>query len=47
MFKLSQTLRQSRNVENVLRHVKALQLVQNTTKPKEEVYTELLKTYLR
>lgn len=41
MLKLSQTLRQSRNVENVLRHVKALQLVQNTTKPKEEVYTEL------
>lgn len=41
MLKLSQTLRQSRNVENVLRHIKALQLVQNPTKAKEEVYTEL------
>ncbi|KAL6936496.1 uncharacterized protein HGUI_00530 [Hanseniaspora guilliermondii] len=41
MLHFSQTLRQSRNVENALRHIKALQLVQNTTKPKDQVYTEL------
>lgn len=41
MLRINQVLRQERNIENVLKHIKALQIVQNTAKPQQEVYTDL------
>lgn len=41
MLRLTQVLRQERSVQNALKHIKALQIVQNAAKPEEKVYNDL------